>query len=461
MSEIKLISPVDGTVYSERRYAAEAEIEHTLAASSTAKLEWQHVSLGRRIDYCRRALSYFQQHKQDIAKEITWQMGRPIRYTEGEVDGLIERAEAMLSLAPKYLAPEQLEEKEGFRRYIQREPLGSVFVIAPWNYPYLTAVNTIIPALVAGNTVILKHSVQTLLCAERFQQAFDAAGLPEGVFQHLHVDHANASAIVGDKRIDFVAFTGSVEGGESIEKAAAGLFKGVGLELGGKDPAYVLADANVDAAVEGIIDGAFFNSGQSCCGIERVYVHEDLFDEFLAKSIALTSQYKLGSPLDEATTLGPLVNIKAADWVRYQVEQATNAGAKTCIDPLSFTYHQSIGPYLAPQILTNVDHSMSIMKEESFGPVVGIMSVKSDELAVELMNDSAFGLTASLWTPDLDRAESLGREIQTGTVFMNRCDYLDPNLPWVGIKNSGRGCTLSHLGYEQLTRPKSFHLKLA
>ena len=460
MSEIQLISPVDGTVYCERMYAGDKEIDQILVSAKSMQPQWKATTLDDRIAYCRKALEYFSAHKADIAEEITWQMGRPIRYVEGEVTGLIDRAEAMLALAPDQLASHSISDKPGFERYIQRDPLGTVFVIAPWNYPYLTAVNTIIPALVAGNTVVLKHSVQTLLCAERFQKAFDFADLPQGVFQYLHVDHPSASAIVADERIDFVAFTGSVEGGRSVEQSAAGLFKGVGLELGGKDPAYVLRDADIPLSVEGIVDGAFFNSGQSCCGIERVYVHEQHFEGFVERAVALVSEYQLGLPQDPSTTLGPMINAKAADWVRQQVAQAESMGAKSCICAENFPLHQELGPYLAPQILVNVDHSMSLMKEESFGPVLGIMSVKDDDEALALMNDSDFGLTASLWTADLKVAQKLGDSIETGTVFMNRCDYLDPYLPWVGVKQSGRGCTLSHIGYEQLTRPKSFHLRL-
>jgi len=460
MSEIQLISPVDGSLYCERMYAENKEIDQILAAAKSMQYEWKTTTVDDRIASCRKALVYFSDHKVDIAEEITWQMGRPIRYVEGEVEGLIERAEVMLILASDQLAPYSVSDKPGFERYIQRDPLGTVFVIAPWNYPYLTAVNTIIPALVAGNTVILKHSVQTLLCAERFQKAFDFAGLPQGVFQYVHVDHESAAAIVADKCVDFVAFTGSVDGGRSVEQSAAGLFKGVGLELGGKDPAYVLSDANIESSVEAIVDGAFFNSGQSCCGIERVYVHESHFDEFVERAVALVSDYQLGLPQDPATTLGPMVNAKAADWIRQQVAQAVSMGAESCINTKNFPLHQERGAYFAPQILVNVNHTMSVMTEESFGPVVGIMSVKNDDEALKLMNDSDFGLTASLWTNDLKTAKKLGGGIQTGTVFMNRCDYLDPYLPWVGVKQSGRGCTLSHIGYEQLTRPKSFHMRL-
>jgi len=390
-------------------------------------------------------------------------MGRPIKYAAGEVSGLEERARYMIDIAGQELADMPLENKAGFRRFIRRQPLGVVLTLAPWNYPYLTAVNSIIPALMAGNSVLLKHSAQTLLCAERFYQAFEQAGLPAGVFQYLHLSHAETADLVKHENINYVSFTGSVEGGKAIEQAAAGLFKSLALELGGKDPAYVMADAEIDYSVENLVDGAFFNSGQSCCGIERIYVHEHHYDKFVEKYVAQVNQYRLGNPLDQATTLGPVVNSKAADFVRKQIKQAVSMGAKTCIDESSFTEgdfaSQPGTPYLAPQVLIDVDHTMSIMKDETFGPVVGIMKVSSDSQAIELMNDSVYGLTASLWTNNVDKAIESGDLLQTGTVYMNRCDYLDPALPWVGVKQSGRGCSLSKLAYQQLTRPKSFHLK--
>jgi acyl-CoA reductase-like NAD-dependent aldehyde dehydrogenase len=245
-----------------------------------------------------------------------------------------------------------------------------------------------------------------------------------------------------------------------VERVAAGRFIGVGLELGGKDPAYVRADAALDNAVETTMDGAFFNSGQSCCGVERLYVHESVYDSFVAKAVNLVKQYKLGRPDDPATTMGPLVRTSAADFVRGQINEAITQGAVANIDPNDFPMDKEGTAYLAPQILTNVNHSMRVMTEESFGPVVGIQKVSSDEEAIALMNDSEFGLTASIFTADIDTGIALGEKVYTGTFFVNRCDYLDPALAWTGVKNSGRGCTLSKLGYESLTRPKSFHIKL-
>jgi acyl-CoA reductase-like NAD-dependent aldehyde dehydrogenase len=279
------------------------------------------------------------------------------------------------------------------------------------------------------------------------------------LFQYLHLSHADAEKLMGDIRVDFVNFTGSVPGGHAVQKAVGGKFIATGMELGGKDPAYLRSDVNIDHAVENVIDGAFFNSGQSCCGIERIYAHESVFDAFVEKAADLVSQYRLGSPIDTETNLGPMVRASSAAFVRGQIADAIRDGAKALIDPSKFAANKEGTPYLAPQVLINVDHSMRVMSEESFGPVVGIMKVTSDEEAIALMNDSEFGLTASIWTADEDAALSIGDRLQTGTVFMNRADYLDPALAWTGVKNSGRGCTLSKLGYESLTRPKSFHLR--
>jgi acyl-CoA reductase-like NAD-dependent aldehyde dehydrogenase len=386
-------------------------------------------------------------------------MGRPIRYAAGEIRGFVERASHMADIAEGSLADIRLPEQAGFTRFIRREPLGLALVIAPWNYPYLTAVNAVMPALLAGNVVLLKHSAQTPLCAERMVEAFAEAGLPEGIFQYLHLSHGETEALIRSPSINHVAFTGSVPGGAMVERAAAGRFISVGLELGGKDPAYVRADADLQHAVETAIDGAFFNSGQSCCGIERIYVHEALYDEFVERAVALVRQYRLGRSDDPETTLGPLVRADAADFVRAQIAEAVEQGARAHIDPAEFPLDAPGTPYLAPQVLTNVNHEMRVMTEESFGPVVGIQKVASDEEALALMNDSEFGLTAAIFSRDVDAAMALADRVEAGTVFLNRCDYLDPGLAWTGVKNSGRGCTLSRVGYEQLTRPKSFHFK--
>ncbi|MFI5010911.1 MAG: aldehyde dehydrogenase family protein [Hyphomicrobiales bacterium] len=460
MSEIVCISPIDGREVARRKTASPSEIDAALAGARKAQRDWASVPLEERVATVLRGIEALGAMNEDIVAELALQMGRPIRYG-GEFRGVEERARHMASIAEASLAPIVPEAKAGFRRMIKREPLGVVLVVAPWNYPYLTAINAIVPALIAGNAVILKHAAQTILVGERFQTAFDRAGLPKGLFTHLVLTHADTARILSAGAVDHANFTGSVAGGKAIERAAAGTFTSLGLELGGKDPAYVRPDARFDHSVENLVDGAFFNSGQCCCGIERIYVHEALFDRFVDAYVDLTRRYILGNPLEQETTLGPMAHLRFAELVRRQTNEALSKGARPHIDAKTFPANASGTPYLAPQVLTHVDHTMSVMVEESFGPVVGIMKVKSDEEAVSLMNDSPYGLTASIWSSDTDAAEAIGDRVETGTVFMNRCDYLDPALAWTGVKDTGRGASLSEIGYATLTRPKSFHLRHA
>jgi acyl-CoA reductase-like NAD-dependent aldehyde dehydrogenase len=455
----RTISPVDGRVYVERPYATHDEVENALAAATQAQAAWKRVPVTERARICHAFANAFERHGDAIASELSWQMGRPISVAPGEVRGTLERARYMIDAAESALRDIDVGPKAGFTRFIRREPLGVVLTIAAWNYPYLIAVNSVVPAIMAGNAVILKHSAQTPLCAEQFAACFLEAGLPEGVFQVLRLTHEDAERVIRDARIGFVAFTGSVEGGHAVQRAAADRFVGTGLELGGNDPAYVRADANLDHAVENLVDGAFFNSGQSCCGIGRIYVHEAIYPRFVEAFTALTLQYRLGNPLDPDTNLGPVVRTQAADSIRRAISQAISAGARPLIDEAQFQASKKGTAYLAPQVLIDVNADMPIMQEETFGPLVNIARVASDEEAIRMMNDSRYGLTASVWTADEQAAIAIGDRVETGTWFMNRCDYLDPALAWVGVKDSGRGCTLSVVGYEHLTRPKSFHLR--
>lgn len=457
--EIITLSPIDGSVVVRRPCATSGEIRAALARAKRAQIAWRNTPLSERSALVSSAVDAMLSNKDAIAEELTRQMGRPIRYTPGEINGFEARARHMISIARESLADVVPAPVEGFLRFIRRDPVGVVLVIAPWNYPFLTAVNAIIPALLAGNVVLLKHSAQTPLVAERFAEAFRAAGLPEGVFQYLHATHEDVGRIIRAPEVNFVCFTGSVAGGISVETAAAGRFIGVGLELGGNDPAYVRADADLAHAVETLVDGAFFNSGQSCCGIQRIYVQQSLFDEFVARALALTRQYVLGNPLDPQTTLGPVVRAAAAADVRAIVAEAVGKGARALIDPRSFAMDEAGTSYMAPQILIDVNHGMKIMNDECFGPVCAIMPVADDEAAVGLMNDSPYGLTAAVFTRDVDAALAIGDRVETGTWFMNRCDYLDPALAWTGVKKTGRGATLSCIGFEHLTQPKSYHLK--
>ena len=459
MTTISLISPVDGSVYAERNALPLAEAQDAAARARKAQGAWAAQPLDARIATVMAGITALEGMAAEIVPELAWQMGRPVRYG-GEFGGVRERADYMAKIAAETLADEVVEDSDKFTRLIAREAQGVVFVIAPWNYPFLTAINTIVPALIAGNAVVLKHASQTLLAGERLAQAFHAGGVPQDVFQNVVLDHATTEALIADRAFDFINFTGSVGGGRAIEKAAAGTFSGTGLELGGKDPGYVRADADLDAAVDGLMDGAMFNSGQCCCGIERIYVHDSLYDAFVEKAVAWVRAQRLGNPLEQDTTMGPMAHKRFAAIVRDQVAEAVAQGAHALIDPSGFPADDR-GAYLAPQILTHVTHAMRVMREESFGPVVGIMPVKDDAEAIALMNDCDYGLTASIWTRDAAAARQIGAQIATGTVLMNRCDYLDPALCWTGCKDTGRGAALSALGYLALTRAKSYHLKKA
>ena len=454
---IQCISPVDGRVYAERPALSRSEAEAMAARARAAQPAWAARPLEERIALVKAGVAKLNEMKDQVVEELAWQMGRPTRFG-GEFGGVNDRTDYMAQIAAEALAPMVVEDSGRFKRMIAREPVGVVFIIAPWNYPYLTTINTLVPALIAGNTVVLKPSCQTLLVGERLAEAFHAAGIPEDVFQNVYLSHDVTEDLIGQRAFNFVNFTGSVKGGQAIERAAAGTFTGLGLELGGKDPGYVAEDADLDAAVDSLMDGAMFNAGQCCCGIERIYVHESLYDAFVEKAVAWVKALKLGNPFEADSTLGPMANTRFAEVVRSQTAEAVAEGATPLIDPSLFPADDG-GAYLAPQILVNVNHEMRVMREESFGPVVGIMPVKTDAEAIAAMNDSPYGLTCSIWTSDPDRAAEIGAQLETGTIFMNRCDYLDPALCWTGCKDTGRGGSLSVLGYYSVTRPKSYHLK--
>jgi len=455
------ISPDTGAVVVERTLATRAELDNTLARAEQGRRVWRETPLEKRLELLSGLVDHFVARKQAIAEGIAAQMGRPIRWCAGEVNGFQDRARTMIGLAPAALADQSVSEKAGFKRYLRKEPLGTVLVLAPWNYPYLTAVNAVIPALAAGNSVVLKHSDQTPLCAEEMVAAARAAGIPEEVFQFIHMSHGLTALAAADSRVHHICFTGSVEGGHAIVRAAAGRFTTVGLELGGKDPAYVRPDADLAFAAENVVEGVLFNSGQSCCAVERVYVHDAVYDDFIERAVSACEQWKTGASSDPESWMGPMARARGAETVRRQVDQAMAAGAWGLVDPSLFPKANEGGQhnFVAPQLLAEVSHDMELMREETFGPVAGIMRVNSDAEAIEKMNDSRYGLTASIWSRDLAAAEAIGAALDTGTVFLNRCDYLDPELAWTGVKDSGRGVTLSRFGFDHLTRLKSFHLR--
>ena len=459
MSIQKTITPIDNSVYLERPLSTQNEIDNVIENSKKSFQSWKSTSIDDRIKIINKFIDNLIALKPEISKEICWQIGRPISQCGNELRGFEERSRHMVEIAKESLRDIPATKNDEFDNYIYKSPLGVIFVMAPWNYPIITATNTIVPALLAGNTIVIKHSSQTPRCAELISQAFDNTGLPEGVFQFVHTDHQACEKIIADPRIAHVVFTGSVRGGQEVKKYIGTRFINVGLELGGKDPAYVRSDADINHAIENLVDGAMFNSGQSCCGIERIYVDQSIYKDFIDGFKTITEQYKLGDPSQEDTNLGPVVRLSAANFIRSQISEAEKQGAKRLIDESKFSIAKDDNCYIAPQVMIDVDHSMRFMMEETFGPAVGIMPVKDHHEAKQLMNDSPYGLTASIWTKDLDFAKEFGRDIETGTFFMNRCDYLDPALAWTGVKDTGVGCSLSVLAFDQFTRPQSFHMR--
>jgi acyl-CoA reductase-like NAD-dependent aldehyde dehydrogenase len=461
MAVQQIVSPIDGSVFAERTTLTADELEGVLATAAAARATWSATPLSERQAICERMVQVMEAQADEIAVELAHQMGRPVRFGANEIrGGFQERARHMIAIAPECLADIEVDAPDGFRKFIRRDPIGTVLVVAPWNYPYLCVVNSVVPALLAGNTIVLKHAAQTLLCGERLAAALATAGLPDGVFQNVVATHDDVARMIADARIDFVVFTGSVGGGHAIQRQAGERFIGTGLELGGKDPSYVRPDCDLELTVAENVDGSFFNSGQSCCAIERIYVHADVYDAFVERFVEATRAYALGDPLDPSTTIGPMVTAQAAEAVRQQVAEAVAAGARLLVSEADFAAAAPGSPYFGPTVLTDVDHTMTVMTEESFGPVIGIMKVASDDDAVRLMNDSDYGLTASVWTGDVDAAIAIGDRVSTGTAYMNRCDYVDPALVWTGVKDTGRGQALSQLGFDPFTRLKSFHLKL-
>jgi len=452
---LELSNPTTGETFREIPCHSWNEVKAQLKNAGEVQKKWKYSNIKSRTQLVQNAMDYFKENADTISRDITLQMGKPFSQSKNEVKGMIHRAEVCCGLSKVALKDIPLPEKDSLKRFIKREPLGVVLDIAAWNYPLLIAVNVVVPAVLAGNATVIKHSSLTPLCAIAFEKAFKHAGAPEGLVTALIMDHATTEKTILSGLIDHVAFTGSVGGGRRIHRSASGRFIDVGLELGGKDPAYIREDVDLNSVVPGVMDGVFYNSGQSCCAVERIYVHHSLFDEFIEQAAQFMKNLKIGDPMNESIDMGPMAQISDVITVENQLKNAADNGAVILTHPGPAPEGEN---YILPAILTNVNHSMEVMMEETFGPIVGIMAVQSDEEAVRLMNDSPYGLTASVWTNDTEKAIEIGSQIETGTFFMNRCDFLDPSLPWVGVKDSGKGCTLSALGIQQLTRPKSFYL---
>ncbi|KAI1360415.1 aldehyde dehydrogenase [Xylaria arbuscula] len=458
---ITTISPTTNEPILTRSGVSAADLEEIPNVAAEAFKTWRETSLTDRTIIIKKALSLLEKQKDQLAEELTVQMGRPISYTGVEITTAIKRANYLIKISEDTLKDTEGEAEKGFKRFIRKVPVGPVLVIFAWNYPYLILVNSLIPALLSGNTVILKPSPQTPTIAEHVTKIFNEAGLPAGVLQYFHCGSpVIMESLVRNPKVSLICFTGSVAGGLAVQKAASDRIVNVGLELGGKDPAYVRGDVDLDWAAAEIVDGSIFNSGQSCCALERIYVDEKIYEPFIEAAQKVLKGYKVGDPLEKETQIGPVISKRSKETIEAHVKDALEKGAKDATpENPTFTNLPPKGNFVKPTLLVDANHSMTVMTEETFGPVISVMKVKNDDEAIHLMNDSEFGLTASIWTKDTDKGYELAQRVEAGTVFVNRADFPSPDLAWTGWKNSGKGVTLSKYGFDQFVKLKSFHLK--
>jgi acyl-CoA reductase-like NAD-dependent aldehyde dehydrogenase len=458
MSTLTVDNPYTGDIACTVPLAGEPEVSKILDLAKKAAHAYRDSSIADRKALCERATAAMEKNAATIASDISKMMGKPVSQAKGELSGMAGRARHMIAIAEDALKDDELPKKEGFERRIAHVPLGVVLDLPAWNYPLLTAVNAVIPAVLAGNAVIVKHSPRSPLCGAHFANAFARAGAPAGLVQTLDCHHPTSEKIVADPRIDHVIFTGSIFGGHRIAQAAANKFMHVGFELGGNDPAYVAADADLKHSAENIVDGAIYNAGQSCCAVERIYVHADVYDKFIAACEPLVRAYVMGDPADDKTTLGPIAQPNHPAELDELVCDAVNRKARLIVGGKK-AHVSGKGRFFEATLLADCTQEMALFQRESFGPIVAIARVSSDQEALQKMNASELGLTASVWTSDRDRADRMAKDLEFGTVYMNRCDALDPALPWTGCKDSGRGSSLSMLGFDALTRPKAIHFR--
>ena len=460
MSSHRIDNPYTGETVAERKYLQDSEVEGLVTRAFRAHKAWTKTPLPDRIELCERFCQEIDKDSERVAREITQAMGKPLGQARGELKTMLMRARTMMSLAAEALRDEPLPPLPGFTRFVRHEPVGVVLAIGAWNYPLLITVNVVVPAVLAGNAVIIKQANRTALCGDAFARAFEKAGAPEGLVTAIDASHETTAKIIARPEVGFVSFTGSVRGGHEVYREGAKRFVDVGLELGGKDPAYVAPDADLDHAIANVVDGAFYNAGQSCCGIERIYVHASIYDKFVEGALAEVRKYSLGDPLQAATSMGPMAQPEAPAKLEAQIEEAKAKGGRVLTGGKATRDASGRGRFFDPALVADANHSMhGLMVEESFGPVVGVQKVADDDEAIKLMNDSPYGLTAAIWTRDQERAFRVGAQIETGTFFMNRCDYLDPMLPWTGVKDTGKGASLSKYGFHSVTRLKSFNFR--
>jgi acyl-CoA reductase-like NAD-dependent aldehyde dehydrogenase len=452
---MKVQNPATGAVIAEVATDDASAVRRKYAAARAAQPAWAKVPMAKRL----QAIAHFRERivamHETLARTLTQEVGKPIRQSRNELNGLLTRIDFFLAASTKALRKETVHADESIEERITHDPLGVIANISAWNYPYFVGSNVFVPALVAGNAVLYKPSEYATLTGLHIAEMIHESGIPQDVFVPVVGDGATGAALLRQP-VDGVFFTGSYATGAKIAAAAGKRMIKVQLELGGKDPIYVCDDVDVKATAAAVADGAFYNSGQSCCSVERIYVHESIHDAFVAAFVAEVKGFPMGDPMDEATYIGAIARRPQIAVLQAQVADAKKKGGKLVTGGNA---GKARGNWFEATVFVNVDHRMALMKDESFGPIIGIQKVKDDAEAVALMNDTDYGLTAGVYTRDVRRAKKILAQVRAGSAYWNCCDRVSPRLPWSGVGHSGIGLTLSSYGIQTFTRPKAWHLR--
>ena len=456
-STLSIQNPATGSLLLRIAADGPREIAQRYATARAAQPRWAATPLRKRLAAVEKFREQVVARTETLAHTLTQEVGKPIRQSRNELKGLLARLDFFIAESARALREQKVfvDAAQKLDERITHEPLGVVANISAWNYPYFVGSNVFVPALVAGNAVLYKPSEFATLTGRHIADLLHASGVPEDVFVPVIGAGATGAALLRQP-VDGVFFTGSYATGAKIAASAGRRMIKVQLELGGKDPIYVCEDVDIKATAAAVADGVFYNTGQSCCSVERVYVHESIHDAFVDAFVAEVKTYRVGDPMDEATYIGAITRRPQLDVLRRQVADARRKGAQVLLGGSAI---KRKGNWFAPTVLTDVDQSMLVMREESFGPIIGIQAVADDAAAVELMNDTEYGLTAGVYTHDVARARRILSRVVAGSVYWNCCDRVSPRLPWSGVKHSGIGLTLSTLGIQTFTRPKAWHLR--
>ena len=456
MKKLPIINPATEDVIAELNEDTKQSLQNKFGLLKAAQRNWQQKPLSERIAIIKKFSDLLEESKEELASILTSEVGKPIQQSRNEINGGRARIKWLTENSDKYLSDEIMSHQKGMEERISYEPLGVICNISAWNFPYLVGINVFVPALLAGNAVMYKPSEHSSLTGLEIEKLLKKAGVPENIF-HLAIGAGSIGELLLELSFDGYFFTGSYKTGKYIYEKLAQKMIPVQCEMGGKDPLYVADDIeDIKKVAAGTADGAFYNNGQSCCAVERIYVHEKVYDQYIDEFVKEVKSWKAGLPNEEGIYIGPLSRNEQLNLLETQVADALNKGASILTGGKKIN---DKGYFFEPTVLVNVNHTMAVMKDESFGPVIGIMKVKSDEEAIQLMQDTEYGLTAAVYSADKRKAENILQQINAGTGYWNCCDRVSAALPWSGRKHSGFGLTLSHAGLRVFTKPKAYHLK--